>query len=99
MRALPSDLDCRGQRQGVDPVLDALPAAFAELQILDLIVSSNIARRHLNQGQRTCLAVEYEERYATATKVAETERNVRPHAALPCPGVSQAASRSRYDSW
>ncbi|MGH3777401.1 MAG: hypothetical protein ACRDRR_17025 [Pseudonocardiaceae bacterium] len=63
-------------------MLDALPAAFTELQILDLIVSSNIARRHLNQGQRACLAVEYEEHYAKWLRPNATSGRTRLYRAL-----------------
>lgn len=41
-------------------MFEALPANYAEHQILDLIVSKNLARRHLNPGQRNAIGLEYE---------------------------------------
>jgi hypothetical protein len=32
------------------------------VQILDLIVSKNVARRHLNPSQRNAIGLEYEQR-------------------------------------
>ena len=69
----------------VDPVFDALPDFYTDLQILDLIVSSNVARRHLNQGQLAAIAVEYEVFYAQLIKEREAQRKSRtggPAAAL-----------------
>src|SRR5207248_212017 len=53
---------------GVDPVFETLPARYTEPMILDLIVSKNLARRQLNPGQRSAMAVEYEKYYAEANK-------------------------------
>lgn len=53
---------------GADPSFTRLPAAFSETQILDLIVSKNLARRQLNAGQRALMALEYERYYAAAAK-------------------------------
>jgi protein gp37/ParB-like chromosome segregation protein Spo0J len=59
---------------GVDPVFDALPARYTEQMILDLIVSENIRRRHLNPGQLAMLAADLEPMYAAAIKVEEAAR-------------------------
>ncbi|MGH3634988.1 MAG: hypothetical protein ACRDTS_13065, partial [Mycobacterium sp.] len=45
--------------------------SFTEFQIFDLIVSNNIARRHLNPSQRNLLGAEYEEHYHQAAKEAQ----------------------------
>ncbi len=53
---------------GVDVVHRLLPARYTEPMILDLIVSSNVARRHLNQGQKAMVALRYEEAIAEAAR-------------------------------
>lgn len=53
---------------GADPVFETLPERYTEPLILDLIVSMNMARRQLNQGQRALMALEYERYYAAAAK-------------------------------
>lgn len=49
---------------GVDVVHTTLPERYTEPMVLDLIVSKNLARRHLNPGQLAFLALKYEERIA-----------------------------------
>src|SRR5690606_4654378 len=46
---------------GVDAVFETLGPHYDEPKILDLIVSKNLARRHLNPGQRAMVALKYEE--------------------------------------
>jgi protein gp37 len=53
---------------GLDPVFEALPGRYDEGMVLDLIVSKNAARRHLNPGQKAFVALKYEEMYAATTK-------------------------------
>lgn len=53
---------------GVDPVFEALPQRYTEAMFLDLIVSKNMARRHLNPGQRAMVALAYEKAFAATTK-------------------------------
>lgn len=62
----------------VDVVHETLGSRYTEKMILDLIVSKNLARRHLNQGQKAFVGLEYERRYAVATKAAEAERKTTP---------------------
>jgi len=63
----------------VDPVFETLPASCTEQQILDLIVSKNIARRHLNPSQRNAIGLEYEQFYAKAAKETQGRRSdLRP---------------------
>lgn len=59
---------------GLDQVYERLGAHYTEPMILDLIVSKNMARRQLNQGQRALMALEYERHYSEATKTAEAAR-------------------------
>jgi protein gp37/ParB-like chromosome segregation protein Spo0J len=59
---------------GVDPVFETLGAHYDERRILDLIVSKNLARRHLTPGQRAMVALEYEKAIAAAVKAAESAR-------------------------
>lgn len=49
-------------------VTDTLPPDTPEAAILELIVSKNLARRHLNPGQKAMLAVDLEARFAAITK-------------------------------
>lgn len=49
---------------GLDPVFEALPERYTDAMVLDLIVSKNAARRHLNPGQKAFVALKYEEMYA-----------------------------------
>jgi hypothetical protein len=46
-----------------------LGAGISEPEILDLIVSANVERRHLDPGQRAFLALDYKDAYAAVTKV------------------------------
>ena len=50
-----------------------LGAYFTEEMILDLIVSANVERRHLDAGQRSFLALDYEAAYAEVAKAAQAE--------------------------
>lgn len=53
----------------VDPVERVLSARYSDAMILDLIVSANLARRHLNPGQRAMVALEYEKAIAASRHV------------------------------
>ena len=59
---------------GADPVFETLPQRYTEAMILDLIVSKNMARRHLNPSQRAMIALAYRSAFADAAKVREAER-------------------------
>lgn len=59
---------------GVDAVFETLGPHYDERRILDLIVSKNLARRHLTPGQRAMVALEYEKAIAAAVKAAESAR-------------------------
>lgn len=52
----------------IEPRFDRLPE-MTETQTLDLIVSKNLARRHLTPTEKAIIALELEERYASATKL------------------------------
>jgi protein gp37 len=58
---------------GVDMVHRTLGRHYDEVMILDLIVSLNVARRHLNQGQKAMTALALEALYATALKPGRPE--------------------------
>lgn len=60
----------------VDPTFSTIPQAWTEEQILDYIVSENIARRHLTPGQRSLLGVEIDAYYVELAKKRETERKL-----------------------
>jgi protein gp37 len=60
---------------GVDVVEYVLPARYTEAMILDLIVSANLARRHLNSGQKAMVALKYEEAVAAANRPGPTSTN------------------------
>lgn len=62
------------EASGADPVYETLPERYTETMILDLIVSKNLARRHMNAGQKAFIGAEYEERYAEAIKAEESRR-------------------------
>ena len=65
---------------GVSPKITTLPTNYTETQILDLIISANIERRHLEKGQRSFLALDYEAAYAEANKVAQSGNGkAKPH--------------------
>ncbi len=57
------------QAAAIEPSFETLPAAYAESMILDLIVSKNMARRHLNPGQRAMVALAYEGAIAAAAAI------------------------------
>ena len=61
---------------GVDAVFETLGEHYDEPKILDLIVSKNLARRHMNAGQKAFVGLEYERLYAAAIKESETLRKV-----------------------
>src|SRR5919106_3477647 len=42
-----------------DPVFETLGEWYTETMILDLIVSKNLVRRNLNQGQKAMLGLDY----------------------------------------
>lgn len=54
-----------------------LSARYTDLMLLDYIVSVNVARRHLNPGQKAMAALALEPMYAEAIKVVEAERRLR----------------------
>jgi protein gp37 len=58
---------------GVDPVFTRLGAHYTEAQLIDLVVSSNVHRRHLNPGQLSVVALRLEPLYAVAAKRAQRE--------------------------
>lgn len=62
---------------GVDAVFEKLPERYTDAMVLDFIVSTNMARRHLNPGQRAMVALAYE------TAIAATVKRGRPLAAAP----------------
>lgn len=66
-----------------DPVFDRLPQHYNEAMILDLIVSKNIERRHLEVGQRGFLALDYEAAYAAAAAEIRREAASRGGAHSP----------------
>jgi protein gp37/ParB-like chromosome segregation protein Spo0J len=59
---------------GVDLLHEVLGSHYTEPMILDLILSKNLARRQLNQGQKALMALEYERFYAEAVKAEEAAR-------------------------
>lgn len=62
------------EASGADPVFETLPGRYTEMMILDLIVSKNLARRHMNAGQKAFVGLEYERYYVEAIKAEETKR-------------------------
>jgi len=58
------------------PRFTRLPGHYTEAMILDLIVSANVERRHLDAGTRAFLALDYKAAYAEAAKAAETARKI-----------------------
>lgn len=59
---------------GVDMVFHTLAARYTDLMILDYVVSVNVARRHLNPGQKAMAALALEPMFAEAIRAAEQER-------------------------
>lgn len=77
---------------GVDVVHRILPAHYTEPMILDLIVSENIRRRHLNPGQLAMLSADIEPMYAAEAakrrdQAAGAPRGVKE--SVPAPGREQ----------
>jgi ParB-like chromosome segregation protein Spo0J len=52
---------------GVQPRYDVLPKGTSEVEILDVIMSKNLHRRHLDQTDRALLGVEYKRRFEAAS--------------------------------
>lgn len=63
--------------------------------ILDLIVSANVERRHLDAGTRAFLALDYEAAYADLAKAAQAEngRRTAERANAQVTGLSNVADR------
>lgn len=53
---------------GQEPKLRRLGPEYTEAMTLDFIISVNVERRHLDAGQRSFLALDYEAAYAEAAK-------------------------------
>jgi protein gp37/ParB-like chromosome segregation protein Spo0J len=80
---------------GSTPRFTRLSNHYTEAMILDLIISANVERRHLEAGQRALLALDYKEAVADAVKVAEAERKATaggPAAAAARNGQSSTAT-------
>ena len=58
------------------PRLKRLEGHYTEAMILDLIISANVERRHLDAGQRALLALDYEAAHAEVIKAAEVQRKL-----------------------
>lgn len=58
---------------GVDEVYRALGKHYTATQVIDYIVSSNVARRHLDVGQRAFLGIAVEAAYAEIAKERQRE--------------------------
>ena len=58
---------------GSTPRFKRLESHYNEARILDLIVSLNVERRHLDAGSRAFLALDYEAAYAEAAKATQAE--------------------------
>ncbi len=56
------------EASGTDPVFNVLGPHYTEDMFIDLILSTNVKRRHLSRGERTALGLEAEEMYAAAMK-------------------------------
>lgn len=59
---------------GVDVVHETLGEHYTDTMVLDLIVSLNLARRQLDTGQRSMVALDYERLYGVAVAAEETAR-------------------------
>lgn len=68
---------------GVKPTLRRLGTGYTEAKILDLIVSLNIERRHLEKGQRAFLALDYEAAFAEAIRATERARKIEADSNQP----------------
>ena len=55
------------------PRFTRLAGHYTEAMILDLIVSANVERRHLDSGTRAFLALDYKAAYSEAAKAAQAE--------------------------
>lgn len=67
---------------GVDAVFRRLGSFYTDAMILDFIVSVNLARRHLNTGQKAMLALRIESAYAEIAKEAQREAARQTNAKL-----------------
>ncbi|WP_042408194.1 DUF5131 family protein [Streptacidiphilus carbonis] len=59
---------------GVKPKIERLAGQYTDAMLLDYIVSTNMARRHLNLGQRAMVALAYESAIADVAKATEAAR-------------------------
>ena len=66
---------------GSTPRFKRLESDYDEAKILDLIVSLNVERRHLDAGTRAFLALDYKAAYAEAARQAQVEAGRRRAAA------------------
>jgi protein gp37 len=83
---------------GADPVFEVLPERYTETMILDLIVSKNLARRHLNPGQKAFVSLEYERFYSEAAKAQEQQRKITEPANQHTQSSATTADlQSRYE--
>jgi len=76
---------------GVDLVYETLPARYTEIMILDLIVSENVKRRHLNPGQLSMLALDYETAIAAATHRGPSREKSADRRSTPSRSTDKAA--------
>lgn len=58
---------------GVDVVHRTIGSHYTDAMVVDFIVSANLARRHLNPGQRAMVALEYEKAIAAVTRSGRPE--------------------------
>jgi len=73
---------------GCTPRFKRLESDYTEARMLDLIVSLNVERRHLDAGQKAFLALDYEVAYADAARAEEAKRR------LNAPSNQHSASSS-----
>jgi protein gp37/ParB-like chromosome segregation protein Spo0J len=76
---------------GVDLVYETLPARYTETMILDLIVSENVKRRHLNAGQLSMLALDYEKAIAAAAHRGPSKEKSADRPTTPSRSTDKAA--------
>ena len=63
---------------GVELKFDTLPVGTTEVEILDLIMSKNLHRRHLDNTDRALLGIEYMKRFKEATGGAGARTDLGP---------------------